>query len=101
MGGPRSTTNGGHLLDTKKNLISDYECTNFPEGNWHACCVQHDYDYAEGVNKWKADAKLAWCIVKKKRPLVALVVWIGVTIGGWEPYNEHKEAREYARSIGR
>lgn len=81
------------MKERLKNLVSDYECTNFPEGNWHECCVAHDYAYAEGVNKWKADSTLALCIAKKKHPVVGLVVWLGVTIGGWKAYSDHKEAR--------
>lgn len=77
-----------------KNLVSDWECTNAPEGNWHDCCVRHDWDYSEGMNKWRADGRLAKCILKRGHPGVALVFWIAVTIGGWGPYEKHREARE-------
>ena len=75
-------------------ITSDWECTKFPEGNWHKCCVKHDWDYAEGRNKWAADSALALCVLKQWHPLVALAMWVGVTVGGWKPYYEHKEARE-------
>lgn len=73
--------------------ISDWQCTNAPEGNWHECCVRHDWDYAEGVNKWVADARLAKCILKKGHPGVAIAFWVAVTVAGWGPYEKHKEAR--------
>lgn len=88
-------------MSTRSPLKLDLECTGWPEGNWHNCCVQHDYAYADGHNKWKADFKLAVCVAKKGHPINALVMWVGVTVGGWSSYNEHKEAREYARSINR
>lgn len=103
MGRSQPKDNGGETLETVKdklkNKISDYECTNFPEGNWHHCCVRHDYAYADGENKWLADARLGWCVTKKGHPIIGPLMWLGVTLFGWKPYNEHKEAREYARSI--
>ena len=81
------------MKDKVKKIISDMECTAFPEGNWHDCCVAHDYAYAEGENKWKADAKLTACVAKKGHPLVAAVIWMGCTLFAWKAYNDHKEAR--------
>jgi len=89
-------------MATKEEIISqlkkltDWECSSSPEGNWHDCCVRHDYDYVEGEGKWTADARLAWCISKKGHPLVGLVYWLGVTVGGWKPYLKYKRAREMA-----
>lgn len=82
------------MKDKMKNLVSDLECTAFPEGNWHECCVAHDWAYAEGMNKWVADSKLAWCVTKKKHPVIGFIMWFGATVGGWKAYKDHKEARE-------
>lgn len=76
--------------------MTDWECSSFPEGVWHECCVEHDLNYIEGNGKWKSDAKLAWCVAKKKRPGTALFMWIGVTFGGWRPYLKYKNIREEA-----
>ena len=80
-------------------MASDMECTKWPEGDWHDCCVAHDYAYSEGKNKWKADFDLARCVAKKGKTRfahagIALTMWIGVTLFGWGPYNDYKELRE-------
>ena len=85
-------------LDELKKLC-DLECTSWPEGDWQDCCIAHDYAYAEGVNKWKADFQLAVCVSKKGKLRlthlgIAVLMWIGVTIGGWKPYNNYKELRK-------
>lgn len=76
--------------------MTDWECSSSPEGNWHHCCVRHDYDYVEGNGKWRSDARLAWCIFKKGHPAISLIYWVGVTIGGWKPYLKYKRERSKA-----
>jgi len=83
-------------LYKKLSAMTDWECSSSPEGNWHDCCVVHDYDYIEGTNKWVADFKLARCIVKKGHPGVALVYYAAVTVFGWKPYLRYKRLREMA-----
>lgn len=87
---------------------SDLECTKWPDGDWHHCCVIHDYDYAEGVNKWKADGKLAWCVMKASYrrgtlpwlPILhivnGLLMWLGVTLFGWKPWLSYRKERRAA-----
>ncbi len=51
-------------------------CTGFPEGNWHACCVQHDKDYEAGGgwrDKVKADWRLMKCVAAKD-PLILRII---------------------------
>lgn len=70
----------------------------FPEGNWHECCLEHDYAYFHGTGKFKADLKLAWCVLKRGHPIVAPLMWLGVTLGGWRPYLEHRKRRRSSGS---
>lgn len=87
---------------------SDMECSKWPDGDWHHCCVIHDYDYVEGVNKFKADIKLARCVMEAswrkgglpRFPVAhignGLLMWLGVTIFGWKPYLSYRKARKQA-----
>lgn len=74
--------------------MTDMECSKWPEGRWHDCCMEHDYDYIDGENKWKADGKLWLCVTKRGHPITASLMWLGVTIGGWRPYNKYKRIRK-------
>ena len=74
-------------------LKTDWECSSFPEGDWHSCCIEHDYGYATGENKWIADLKLLWCVLKKGHPLIAPIMYLGVTLGGWGPYLGYRKLR--------
>ena len=49
--------------------------------NWHACCVQHDFDYGHQVAKAVADARLEHC-VNAILPDMGTLMWLGVTIFG-------------------
>lgn len=63
-------------------IDKDNRCTMFPNGNWLACCIGHDYEYADGGNlmtKIKADIKLGVCVAKKGHPVIGLIMWAGVT----------------------
>ena len=70
-------------------LVSD-GCTWFPEGSWHACCVQHDQRYFVGgsaKDRLRADRDLAACVAREGHPLVGGLMFIGSQIGGvpWLP----------------
>ena len=78
----------------------DLECTKFPEGNWHECCIEHDYDYYHQNGKWKSDVKLLWCVLKKGHPIIAPLMWLGVTLGGWGPYLGHRKRNREGGSSG-
>ena len=94
------------LVIDRLKASADLECSKWPDGDWHHCCVIHDYDYAEGVNKWKADAKLAWCVMKASYrrgtlpwfPIFhlcnGLLMWAGVTLFGWEAWLSYKKERK-------
>jgi len=63
----------------------DFECTRFPEGSWHTCCLQHDLAYGDGgglKDKLKADTALALCVTRKGHPGVAVLMLVGVLIFG-------------------
>ena len=73
-----------------KNSMSD-KCTDFPNGTWGGCCVQHDKAYYYGgslANKIKADLRLYECVKKKGHPIIATIMWLGVTLFGG-PYWPH------------
>lgn len=90
----------------KLKMSADKQCTKWPDGDWHECCVKHDYDYAEGVNKFVADFRLAVCAVAASKrqgglpmfPIAhlfnGLLMWVGVTLFGWKAWIEYWIARE-------
>ena len=49
--------------------------------DWHACCVQHDWDYAHLVPKDVADAALGAC-VNAVLPGMGSIMWAGVAVFG-------------------
>ncbi len=72
------------VMDVKRVSVSD-GCTMFPDGDWSECCITHDRDYENIINsddRKKADLQLMACVVKKGHPFVALIMYIGVRIGG-------------------
>ena len=69
-------------------------CSNFPEGPpsdrnlWLSCCTSHDVAYWKGgtrAERVEADAELRECVKRVGEPNVALLMLIGVKIGG-SPY---------------
>lgn len=72
-------------IDTQKSFLSD-GCTLFPEGNWSACCVQHDVYYWQGGSAQKrreADRELQECFYNQTdNQILALFVYSGVRVGG-------------------
>lgn len=59
-------------------------CTLFPDGNYCECCVEHDKDYYFGGTRKErraADKRLYRC-VKQKNKLAAVIMYLGVRIGG-------------------
>jgi hypothetical protein len=62
-------------------------CTLFPQGDYLACCVEHDYEYWE-AQSWsdlvKADTRLFGCVWHRRRVVdkpAAALMWIGVKFG--------------------
>jgi len=70
------------LVNGKKR---DFGCSLFPEGNWHECCVAHDYAYCEGgtrQDRKKADIQLMRCVALKGHPHIAYLMFLGVRLFG-------------------
>ena len=66
-------------------------CTAGPLTDWlngliYSCCVAHDEAYSKVVSVWDklvADGALTWCAVSNGHAVVAALVAVGVTLGGW------------------
>jgi len=66
--------------------IDNPGCTMWPEGNWHECCVAHDYAYADGGPpgaRKEADKALRKCVETKHTKAMGLVMYLGVRAMGW------------------
>ena len=69
------------------NFVSD-GCSQFPDGDYTECCVEHDKAYFAGgswTQRWRADKKLYKCVAAKKGfeyKLIAPVMWAGVRVFG-------------------
>lgn len=57
-------------------------CTFWLQGWWRHCCVAHDAAYANGVNKFIADEALRICVDQAGAPIMAWIMFIGVTLFG-------------------
>lgn len=69
-------------------------CSAFPDGNlahhqlWLRCCTLHDYAYWQGGSYQQrvlADKQLRECVEAVGEPSIALIMLIGVRVGG-SPY---------------
>jgi len=67
-------------------LMPSDGCTFFPDGNYVSCCEAHDAAYGAGYNKWKADMDLRNCAMRCHKPILAWIMWIGVTLFGGYSY---------------
>ena len=69
------------------DFISD-GCSQFPDGDYTDCCVEHDKAYFNGgswIMRWRADKKLYKCVAAKKgfeHKFIAPVMWAGVRVFG-------------------
>lgn len=60
-------------------------CSLWPDGDWYACCVQHDYAYwcgGSALQRTRADKQLRRCIKAKGYPLMGRIMQWGVRFGG-------------------
>ncbi len=66
-------------------------CSSFPDGTfqqselWLSCCTDHDYAYWQGgtyQDRVAADSALQSCVVSVGEPEVALIMLMGVRVGG-------------------
>lgn len=65
-------------------------CSLWPDGNWLACCVYHDYQYWLGGSRQErkaTDRELRRCVSEKGQRTWGLLMYYGVRIGGvwWLP----------------
>jgi hypothetical protein len=84
-----NSINAGELIPFKSD-----GCSSFPDGTleqqnlWLKCCVEHDKAYWKGgtyQERKNADRALRICVAKVGKPTIALLMLIGVRIGG-TPY---------------
>jgi hypothetical protein len=75
----------------KREMPADFKsdgCTFFPDGNYYACCLEHDKAYYFGGSlkeRRAADDELYACVADKvgpKRKFTAQIMWLGVRVGG-------------------
>jgi hypothetical protein len=73
---------------SERELPADFKsdaCSLFPDGNYAACCVEHDKAYYFGGSSKErktADNMLYECVRKKRNKFTARLMWFGVRIGG-------------------
>ncbi|WP_028862809.1 hypothetical protein [Psychromonas aquimarina] len=76
--------------DTLVPFTSD-GCSAFPDGTieqnklWLSCCTKHDYDYWKGgtyQQRIESDKALKLCVTQVGEPEVALLMLLGVRVGG-------------------
>ncbi|MBW1778826.1 MAG: hypothetical protein JRJ54_14755 [Deltaproteobacteria bacterium] len=83
-----------------KRLDIDHPgCTLWPEGDWHFCCVRHDYRYADGGSwrdKVRADWELGWCVAGTGHPFIGGLMFIGTLIFGALFWREFRAAQAWA-----
>ena len=65
-------------------------CSMFPDGQWRQCCVDHDKPYwcgGSAEERKKADETLRMCVANASSPLMGLLMYDGVRLGGvpWLP----------------
>lgn len=65
-------------------------CSMFPDGDYGGCCVQHDRAYWAGgsaMARLEADMALMQCVACRHGVMLAVVMFIGVRVGGapWWP----------------
>lgn len=66
-------------------------CTLWPDGVWQDCCCQHDDDYKYGeIPKRQADKDLKECVIASGHPVVAEMMYEGVSVFGWLPWIKHR-----------
>lgn len=73
-----------------KPFVSD-GCSMFPDGTlfqhrlWSSCCFVHDFAYWKGgtyFERKRADFDLKFCVANKGKPRLALLIFVGVRLGG-------------------
>ena len=78
------------VVDTPPKPFTTDGCSMWPDGAWKGCCVEHDKVYWRGGGKDErrdADIELMACVVRNGHPFIALLLYVGVRMGGhpWWP----------------
>ena len=68
-------------------------CTGWIDGVWRHCCDAHDIAYSSGFDKFQTDLELAVCVAQTGNPIVAVLMFLGVTIFGWFWYLKAKRTK--------
>ena len=65
-------------------------------GKWDAAGVVHDWLYQRnGITRQEADAVFHEAmLVKGVGPKTAALMWLGVRVGGWKPWNAYRKAEQ-------
>jgi hypothetical protein len=61
------------------------QCSAWPDGDWYACCIEHDYAYwCGGSAKQRAiaDNQLKRCVKAKGHPVMGKIMHWGTRLGG-------------------
>jgi len=78
------------LCDLPPHPFTTDVCTLWPDGDWGACCVEHDVAYWCGGSdeaRSAADERFRQCVAARTDAVFAAVSWFGVRVGGaaWLP----------------
>lgn len=71
----------------------DNRCTFFPNGDWIACCIAHDYASADAwiqrsaEDRLKADQDLYFCVYNKNHKYISFIMYLGVRSWYWFKWN--------------
>ncbi len=66
-------------------------CSFWPDGCWSDCCHQHDDDYIYGeASKQEADNYLKECVTAAGHPVIAVMMYVGVSTLGWYAWLKHR-----------
>ena len=60
-------------------------CSAFPDGDWLACCIEHDFAYwcgGDAAARKSADEGLRACVSQRGHPGIGNVMYYGVRVGG-------------------
>lgn len=63
-------------------MIDGDGCTLWIDGSWRHCCDLHDFHYDALYDKLWADIELYKCVADTGYPIIAIVMFIGVTLFG-------------------
>lgn len=70
-------------------------CTLWPDRigsiDWSHCCAAHDLAYEFSLGKFDSDVALAVCVTEVAGWPLGVVMFVGVSIGGWLFYRKREK----------